>query len=573
MKKITILAIMFGAFYSNAQTIVSTTPQNKKVILEEFTGIHCGYCPQGHALAKSIQDANPGNVFLINVHAGGYAAPNMGEPDFRTPFGTAIDSQAYSPGGSAYPGGTVNRTVFPTLAYTTTPSASLAMMRDKWSTAANTILGQSSYVNVATTATVNSATRQMTVLVEAYYTAGSPVPTNKLNVALLQNNTKGPQSGGGAGSNYNHMHRLVHMVTGQWGEDITTTTAGTFVTRTYNYTIPASYNSVAVDLKELEIVAFVAEGQQKIISGNSAFVIPSGLPANDMKFVSLGTLPVSTCATTISPKVEIRNMSSTALTTLPITCNINGVNQTYNWSGAPWGSMETKTIVLSNMSFTPQATNTMTISLPADANLTDNSSSAATFAQAPTVSSQNITIKMTLDQYGAETSWKLYNSAGTVVRSSPTYTNAAAAGTYPQADINLTLPNDCYKFEILDSFGDGMNPGSYQIMAGGVQITGMTGGAFGAGETKGFKILDPLDTTDFTKKIATIYPNPSHGIITLDSESSFNVTVIDYTGKEIYRQNGLINKSQIDLSNVQRGVYFVKMKNETGEQVEKVILE
>ncbi|MDI9310976.1 MAG: Omp28-related outer membrane protein [Limnohabitans sp.] len=569
MKKITLFAVLFAAFQSNAQTIVSTAPQNKKVILEEFTGIHCGFCPQGHTVAKGIQDANPGKVFLINVHAGGYATPNAGEPDFRTSFGTAIDSQSSLTG---YPAGTVNRTVFTGSSMT---AGGTAMGRDKWSAAATTTLGQSSYVNVATTATLNASTRQLTVLVEAYYTGASPASTNKLNVALLQNNTKGPQSGGNAGNEYNHMHRLVHLLTGQWGEDITTTSAGTFVTRTYNYTIPASYNSVPAELGDMEIVAFVAEGQQKIISGNGTFPTITGLAANDVKLKSVQGMPAQ-CATSIAPQVEIQNYGATNLTSLAITYNMNGgTSQVYNWTGnlAP---LAKQVVTLSNITYTPQATNTLNVSLPADANVADNTGSIS-FAKAPEVTNQNITIKITLDKYGAETSWKLYNSAGTVVSTSPTYTSAPssapATSTYPQMDINLTLPYDCYKFEIKDSYGDGMAPGSYQVLANGVLISGMTGGAFGPGETKNFKVFNPLSTSDFAVKIANIYPIPSQGIITLESESSFDVTVIDYTGKEIYRQSGLINNSQIDLSNAQKGVYFVKMKNEIGEQVEKIILE
>jgi hypothetical protein len=42
-----------------AQTIVSTSPENKKIILEEYTGIHCTYCPDGHEIAQSLKDANP----------------------------------------------------------------------------------------------------------------------------------------------------------------------------------------------------------------------------------------------------------------------------------------------------------------------------------------------------------------------------------------------------------------------------------------------------------------------------------------------------------------------------------
>lgn len=59
-----------------AQTFVSTTPENKNVVLEEFTGIHCGYCPNGHVVAQGISDNNPGDVVLVNIHVGSYAAPN-----------------------------------------------------------------------------------------------------------------------------------------------------------------------------------------------------------------------------------------------------------------------------------------------------------------------------------------------------------------------------------------------------------------------------------------------------------------------------------------------------------------
>ena len=89
-------------------------------------------------------------------------------------------------------------------------------------------------------------------------------------LVLLQNNTKGPQSGGGAGSNYVHMHRLVHMITGQWGEDITTTTTGSFIDKTYKYSVPESYNSIPVVFKDLELAAFIAEDQQEIITGVAA---------------------------------------------------------------------------------------------------------------------------------------------------------------------------------------------------------------------------------------------------------------------------------------------------------------
>ena len=106
-------------------------------------------------------------------------------------------------------------------------------------------------------------TNTITVHVEAFYTADSPESNNKLNVALLQNNTIGPQTdyANGNTTEYNHMHRLVWLITGQWGEIITTTTAGTFIDETYTYDIPDDYNGVPVKIEDLEVVAFITETQ------------------------------------------------------------------------------------------------------------------------------------------------------------------------------------------------------------------------------------------------------------------------------------------------------------------------
>ena len=69
---------------THAQTFVSTTPENKNVILEEFTGIYCQFCPDGHLIAQNLHNANPNDVFLINIHTGGYSNPNgPNDPDFN----------------------------------------------------------------------------------------------------------------------------------------------------------------------------------------------------------------------------------------------------------------------------------------------------------------------------------------------------------------------------------------------------------------------------------------------------------------------------------------------------------
>jgi len=84
MKKILLSVFALSAFALSAQTFVSTTPENKNVILEELTGISCGYCPDGHAVAKGIVDGAPNDVAVINIHSTSFANPQGPGTDFRT---------------------------------------------------------------------------------------------------------------------------------------------------------------------------------------------------------------------------------------------------------------------------------------------------------------------------------------------------------------------------------------------------------------------------------------------------------------------------------------------------------
>jgi hypothetical protein len=570
MEKKLLLLLFFTAFSSYAQTIVSTTPQNKKVILEEFTGVNCQYCPSGHAIANTIKNANPADVFLINIHVGGFSTPTAGQPDFRTPFGTSIANQS---GLTGYPAATVNRVAYTGLSQN--GGTGTAMSRNNWTNASNQTRNQSSYVNVATTASINVNTRLLTVFVEAYYTGNSPVSSNRLNVALLQNNTLGPQTSGGLGDNYPHQHRLVHMLTGQWGDTYTTTTAGTLVTRTYTYTIPAAYNSIPAELGDLEIVAFVAEGQQKIISGNGAVPTYTGLATNDAKIKEVKEI-AEQCVSSLQPKVEIQNNGQSNLTSLPISYSINGgTPQIFNWTGN-LSSLAKTTITLPSITYSLQANNNLNVSIPTDDNTTNNSG-AITFVKAPETTTSNLTIQITLDQYGSETSWTLKNSAGANVASSPAYADSAAAGEYPQPDINITVPNDCYSFTILDSYGDGIvgayGIGSYSILSNGIVISGVEGGEFGASDARSFGVANPLNVNDFTRNLISISPNPSNGIITIKTENTLNLTICDITGKVVFSKNNVTNNESINLSNLQTGVYLAKMVTETGvEETKKIIL-
>ena len=334
MKKIYLLliGICLIAFNMNAQKWVSTTPQNKKVVLEEFTGIHCGYCPDGHRMATDFVAANPGKVFLVNIHSSTtYAAPqNASEPDFRTTEGNTLTSLA---GVAGYPMGSINRSTSP-----------WAQSRDLWSGLISGILAQTSPVNVAVRATADFTTRTLTTEVEAYYTANSPQTKNYLTVMLLQNEYAGYQSDYGnynpsnwCTSGYykhNHVLRKILSKNGTTGESLDTTTSGKYYYKKYVTTLPANITSVELYLSKLSVVAFVAESQTQIYSADEVDVPFDNAYEADLSMADQTVKPTEFCFTSVNPKIEVTNNSSKTITNFDVSANVGGTNYPKSYTGS-----------------------------------------------------------------------------------------------------------------------------------------------------------------------------------------------------------------------------------------------
>ena len=266
MKKIVlflaVFAVTFNTTFVAAQvtdTIVSLTPSNRNVLLEVFTGNGCPHCADGHRIADELVAAHPGHVNVINIHEGSYTS-NI----YTTEFGTELRNQS---GLTGYPEGTVNRHLF--------SGTATALGRGDWTAKANQILAMPSPVNIAAEGTLDWATRTLNIRVQLYFTAGQTVTTNSLNIAIVQDNVLGPQSGASlnptqmVGDLYKHNDMLRHLITGQWGDTIHTISQGTLVEKTYQYVIPEQFgypNPIGAALEDLRFIAFVCEGHQEVLT-------------------------------------------------------------------------------------------------------------------------------------------------------------------------------------------------------------------------------------------------------------------------------------------------------------------
>ena len=562
IKNYLLLFTLISYLASFSQTIVSTDTENKKVILEEFTGIYCTFCPDGHAIANAIKAENPEDVFIINIHTGGYAVPNpaINDPDFRTSFGDAIANQSNLTG---YPSGTVNRQFFSSL----TMNGGTAMGRGGWTTAASQVLSQSAYVNVGVEATINVQNNELTVHVEGYYTGDSPQNTNYLNVVLTQNNTIGPQTGGGMGSDYNHNHRLVHMLTGQWGEVISTTSAGSFIDQTFTYTIPSDYNGIDVVLPDLNVIAFITETQQEIISGAEYTPTFNGLEySNDAAIMGLGDNLNDNCGETASPSVVVQNYGFDPISSLSIEYSINnGSSETYSWAGS-LESLRSTTIELPSIGYSPSDTNSVNIILSDDEN-NENNSSIFYFDQSTSYDTSLVTLNLVTDNYGVETTWALTDSSGYIVAEGGGYSNNSTTSL----EIEIPSSDECYTFTINDAYGDGIccayGTGSYSITDDSGNVI-FSGGQFGSTEATTFRVGESLGLNSFIDENLKIFPNPSNGIFTIKTtitNSSYKIyNLIGQTIKSGFINNG---ENSIDIRNSVDGVYFITIESTNGEKI------
>lgn len=549
-KSLLIGALLFSAGMF-AQTLVSTTPQNKKVVLEDITGINCVFCPDGHIIAEAIKDQNPEDVILVNIHAGGFANPGNGQPDFRTSFGNAIANQS---GLTGYPSGTVNRHVF--------SGSNTALGRGQWASAANQILQQESYVNIAGTADIDILTNELIVTVEVYYTGDSPKDSNKLNVALLQDNTLGPQTGGNMGNNYVHMHRLVHFLTGQWGEDITSTTEGDFSEFTFTYELPNDYRDIAVELEDLKVVAYVAEGNQEILTGAEMQPNYINIPENDVALKNISEIS-PTCLDRISPEIEIENRSENTLTSLDVTYSVNNSNpETFTWTGS-LDFLDKAVIQLDEITFTPNENGSTLEVIISDDDNNDNNSMSIDIDPA-IEGGTDCRMQIVSLGDGTTTTWEIINIAGDVVYSGGPYSNES------QEVIMLPLAEDCYEIQVYDTSGNGTS--IFTLVDGSNKRLFRSTKDFGA-EIKGsFKTKELLGVDDLIQETISLYPNPTNGIVNIENAEGFQMEVYNILGKAILSKANIAKQETIDLTNLTSGVYYVKLQKENTTEIKKVVV-
>lgn len=152
--------------------------------------------------------------------------------------------------------------------------------------------------------------------------------------------------------------------------------------------------------------------------------------------------------------------------------------------------------------------------------------------------------------------------------------------TFEQANHSYTfefeLPDAaCYRIAALDAAGLGWDGGFFQVKGTGNKVLFKGGGTAGAftHELSGEVYCNGLLSVDLNESQRfDVYPNPSNGTFVLElGQGVWNVMVFDMMGR-LVMESTMENQGELNMSNCEKGVYFVKVTDGTNDFNKKIIV-
>lgn len=196
------------------------------------------------------------------------------------------------------------------------------------------------------------------------------------------------------------------------------------------------------------------------------------LPATDAAIVSIEAPAGTVCQTNITPSLTIGNFGSDDVTSITLEYgNVGTTLSSYIWSGS-LSTGQTATIALpsfvSGIGAADFIVNILTVNetVGDDSDL-NNSMSSAYYV---TGGNNEVTLTLTTDCWGSETSWSVTDVNGDEV-----YADGSFASQTTLV-FDMCLPDGCFNLNINDSFGDGVNGTAYGCSTDGNYVLTDAGG-------------------------------------------------------------------------------------------------
>ena len=187
-----------------------------------------------------------------------------------------------------------------------------------------------------------------------------------------------------------------------------------------------------------------------------------------------------------------------------------------------------------------------------------------------------MTIEITQDKYGHQTKWYVIDSDYNILASGGPYQYLDEPGTVLHTESVTLSQDDCVKFIITDSGGNGINngngEGSYRVMnsKGDVIIDG--NGQF---DIETYHLIsvkkDDVSIDENVVSSAKVYPNPSENELNIECDGMQEIMIYMTNGQLLENVNVNSDQYLINITDYTSGIYFLKIVTEDGICIEKIV--
>lgn len=538
------LSLLFGVCALNAQN-------PRIVVLECFTSATCNPCASYNPGLDALINNNPDNLIAIKYHVNW---PSPGNDPMNQHNPSEVSSRV-----SYYNVSTVPQSVADGNVWSGNSGNVNQTMVNQW--AANT-----SNLEMRMTHYLNDTQDTITVIVMGKASSAISSDNLKLHIVVLEKTMEYPTAPCTNGERIFH-NVMKKMLPGSSGTKINAMQAGDYFAYEYSWAL-----ANVMDINELTAVAWVQDNSTKaILQGCKSSEDFEPFYAKQAQITGIEHTKNHICSGNVEPDIFITNYGSETINSLSINVSQNGNTLSQiNWQGnIPFGGQAN--ISLGELGVDVAETNEVLISIDQINGAPDDYAPSVLsydFVETTLVVNRSLKVLVRTDDDPQSITWEVVNTAtGEIIINGGPYDTPHKKYT-TTFDIN---EDGCYMFTIYDAGGNGLAAGTglYALQAGNTTI--LSGGDFTDKDSDEFSYSTYANVMEYAANTAKVYPNPTNGMLTIDTDEAGLVELYNMAGQKIINQR-FEGITVLNLSEIEKGTYLLVMTDNNGEISRQVIV-
>ena len=538
------LSLFIGLCVLNAQN-------PRTVVLECFTSATCGPCAQYNPALDNLINNNADNLIAIKYHVN-WPSPSNDPMNQHNP--SEVSSRV-----SYYNVSTVPQSVADGNVWNGNSGNVTQAMIDQWAAV-------ESPLEMRMTHYLNDTQDTITVIVMGKASSAISSDNLKLHIVVLEKTMEYATAPGT--NNERIFHNVMKkMLPGSSGTKINAMQAGDYFAYEYSWAL-----ANVMDVNELTAVAWVQDNTNKhIIQGCKSAEDFQPFYAKQAQITGIDHTKQHICSGIVEPDIYVTNYGSETINSLSINVSMNGnILSQISWQGnIPFGEQDN--ISLGELAVEVSENNEILIQIDQINGAADDYAPSVysyVFDETMLIVNKSLKVLIRTDDDPQSITWEVVNTAtGDIIINGGPYDTP-----HKKYTTNFDIDEDgCYMLTVYDAGGNGLTSGSglYALQAGNTTV--ISGVDFTDKVSDEFSYSTYANVTEYAANTAKVYPNPTNGMLTIDTEESGLAEIYNMAGQMILNQK-IEGLTVLNLSELEKGTYLLVVTDNDGGTSRQVIV-